>query len=162
MRTIVFLLVLLALTALFGACGDDDPPTAAEPGGGIGDTPLGEVAFFGADETVCESTVLANEVDDEARVREAGQCFLDAVDAATPLVWDVSVPTVEGDPIYHRFHYTGDDVLIVVDSRADTFGSGAVDARWCASVRRDSGGWLPVGEDCVGVDHPGFADAEPG
>jgi len=108
---------------------------------------------------VCPSLVLTYDADDEARARAGTACFLDAVDAGTPLVWDVDVPTVEGDPIYHRFHFTGDDVLIVRDDRADTFGNGGVRAQRCATVTSEPLEWLPVGVDCEGVTHPGFPEA---
>ena len=138
----------------------DDEPIPVEPDGGIGDTPLGGVPFFGGNDTICPSLRLMNDPNDLGTAREASPCFLDAVDEGVPVVWDVVLPTIEGEPIYQRFHYTGDDVLIVRDFRADTFGSGGVRAERCASVAMGEADWLPVGVDCVSTDHPGFPEAD--
>jgi hypothetical protein len=173
--------LLFVAVVLVAACGDEpstetgsddvdpvttaalsDDPIPVEPDGGIGDTPLGDIPFFGANDTLCPSLTLANDADDEQTARDAGKCFLDAVGAGTPVVWDVSIPTIEGDPIYHRFHFTGDDVVIVRDDRADTFGSGSVQAERCSSVSASDAEWLPVGVDCTPTDHPGFPEAEIG
>lgn len=181
------LLLLFALALTIAACGgddsttevssDDEPPVVddaapttsepavdepipVEPDGGVGDTPLGGVPFFGGNDTICPSLTLFNDADDERAARSASQCFLDAVDADTPVVWDVSIPTIEGDPIYHRFHFTGDDIVIVRDDRADTFGSGTVQAQRCAAVTMNEFEWLPVGIECDPIDHPGFPEAE--
>ena len=144
------------------ASSASDQPIPVEPDGGIGDAPLGSVPFFGGNDTICPSLTVFNDADDEQTVRAASQCFLEAVDADTPVVWDVAIPTIEGDPIYHRFHFTGDDIAIVRDDRADLFGSGGVEAQRCAAVTTAEFEWLPVGVDCESIDHPGFPEAELG
>lgn len=165
--------VLCFLFVLFASgCGDESPPAddagltdepiPVEPDGGIGDTPLGDIPFFGSNDTLCPSLVLTNDIDDPAKMRAAVPCLLDAVDAGTPVVWDVSIPTVEGDPIYHRFHFDGDEVVIVRDDRADTFGVGTVRAERCASLTWPEEERLPVGVECVSAEHPGFPEAEAG
>ena len=153
------LLVPVTLLIVAASCGGDGSDVAA--GGSQGDASVVAVAF-GADDGRCPSLTLSNDLDDEERARAGTACFLEVVEGGTPIVWDVSVPTVEGDPIYHRFDFTGDDVLLVVDDRADTFGSGSVRAQRCGSVAAAQGEWLPVGVDCAPTDHPGFVDAEPG
>lgn len=137
--------------------GIGDSPMPVEPDGGIGDSPLGTVPFFGGNDTICPSTTLRNELDDETVVATAVDCFMAAYEAGTPLVWDLSRPTVEGDPIYHRFFFDGESVTIVVDNRLDAFGSPQIDARSCGSVVRGAG--MPEGIDCTPIEHRGFPEA---
>lgn len=151
--------VLPVLIVLAAACGGNGSADATGDGKVSDDAATEGMVVFGEDETVCPSLTLANDLDDEQRAREAATCLLDSVTAGIPAVWDVSLPTVEGDPIYHRFDATGDDVVIIVDDRADTFGAGTVRARRCATVIASDAEWLPVGVDCSPIEHPGFSDA---
>ena len=153
--------LLFALALSLAACGGGEP-IPVEQDGEAADTVRGDVASFGADDTRCPSLTLNNEADDEQIARAASLCVLDALGAGVPVVWDVSIPTVEGDPIYHRFDFAGADVVIVRDDRADTFGSGSVRAERCAAIEARDAEWLPVGVDCEPIDHPGFAEAAPG
>ncbi len=153
------LLLSVAPLVVAVACGGDGSEVATAGGQG-GDSVV--AVTFGADDSRCPSLTLSNDVDDEERARAGTACFLEAVESGAAIVWDVSVPTVEGDPIYYRFDVTGDDVLLVVDDRADTFGSGSVRAQRCGSVAAAQDEWLPVGVDCAPTGHPGFVDAEPG
>lgn len=143
-----------------GGIGDTpegDVPISVEPDGGIGNTPNNEVPFFGGNDTFCESTTLGNEPDDQQKLADGVDCFFAEYEAGNSVIWDASIPTVEGDPIYHRFAYDGEAVVIVIDSRLDSFGSGSVDARTCASIERTN--WIPEGVDCGPIDHAGFAEA---
>lgn len=145
--------------AVSGPAPSDDDPIPVEPDGGIGDSPFGSVPFFGANDDQCVSPTLTNSADDGDLLSAAIDCFFAEYDADTPVVLDVSVPTVEGDPIYHRYLYDGEGVTIVIDNRADTFGSGAVIAERCETLA--AGDFLPVGGNCVDInDHPGFPEAE--
>ena len=114
--------------------------------------------IFGRADTVCVSAELQNDDGDLDRLGEAISCLMDEVAAGRAVTVDLLVPTVEGDPMYHRFAFDGAAVLIVADDRADTYGSGTVRAERCASLEWDRR-WLPVGVDCSPTDHDGFPEA---
>jgi len=138
--------VLVALMVAASACSSDPP------------SEFGDSAPFASNDDQCASAVLLNEVDDPQVLDKSLDCLFTEYDAGRPVTVDVDLPTVEGDSIYHRYHYDGESVLIVIDSRADEFGQGSVRATQCASIERTSR--LPEGADCELVDHPGFPEAE--
>lgn len=145
---------LIALNVLLGlviaGCGGDEeavePPdrwATLEPG-------------FAANDTVCVSAVLRNELEDEVILAEFEECLLAEVDAGRPITADVRALTVEGDPIWYRYSFDGELVLTIFDSRADTFGQGTVEAQECDGL--EPGGGLPRGRGCVDITMPGFPD----
>lgn len=112
---------------------------------------------FGEHPGPCGPTVLTNGNDDQ-RVLDAGiACFLDEVDAGRPLVWDLLVPTVEGDPIVTRYDFDGSSVVITTDNSFDNFGSGGVFEERCTGVVPTN--WLPAGIDCTTGTGTGFIEA---
>lgn len=113
--------------------------------------------IYGTEDTVCTSVRLANEDNDDAVLASAVDCLIAEVDAGRPVTVDIAAVTVEGDPIYNRFTYDGDRILIVEDNRADEFGRPVVVARSCAGI--STGQWFPEGTDCEPADHPGFPEA---
>ncbi len=136
---------MVAALAMVAACGD-----------GSGEISAGEAPVFGASDDPCTSTTLSNDLDDQARLDEGVDCFFAELDAQRPVIWDLSVATVEGDPILHRFDYDGDSITILIDSRADSFGPGSVVADRCRGITRTS--FVPEGTECSPVNLPGFVD----
>jgi hypothetical protein len=106
-----------------------------------------ERPVFGQVEGGCGVTVLTNDIGDDALLREGVDCLLEAVDARQPVVWDLLVPTVEGDPILYRFEGDGEQVMIITDDTRDEFGGSGVIADTCATV--DDTGFVPIGVDCT-------------
>lgn len=133
----------------------DESVQPVESDGGTGETPFAGVPFFGGNDDQCPSTVLSNSDDDQAVLQQGADCFLSEVEAGTPVVWDLSLPTVEGDPIFSRYLFDGEAVWLLGDSRADEFGRGTVSAQRCAGI--EGANWEPVGVDCVSTDYPGFS-----
>ena len=112
---------------------------------------------FGERSGPCGPTVLTNGNDDQ-RVLDVGiACFLEEVDAGRPLVWDLLVPTVEGDPIVTRYDFDGTSVVITTDNSFDNFGSGGVFEERCAGVLPTN--WLPDGIDCTARTGIGFIES---
>ncbi|MDH3247712.1 MAG: DUF4362 domain-containing protein [Acidimicrobiia bacterium] len=106
-----------------------------------------ERPVFGEIDGGCGVTVLTNDVGDEALLSAGVDCLLDAVDAQRPVVWDLLVPTVEGDPILYRFEGDGRKLTIIEDATRDEFGrSRSAVVQECDSV--DDTGFVPVGADC--------------
>lgn len=104
------------------------------------------VPVFGTDPGPCGVTVLTNDVDDQATLAAAVSCAIAEVDAARVFTWDLLVPTVEGDPILHRFVGDGDGVVVTIDTTRDSFGSRSVLVQVCETI--DDTGSVPVGVDC--------------
>ncbi len=136
----------LALALITGACARGDSPQAGE-----GDP------IFGTQDTACASVSTRNEDGDEALLAQVSTCLREQVQARRPVTVDVAVLTAEGDPIYHRYAYDGDRILIVEDNRADEFGRGRVAAQSCTGLHVSD--WLPQGIDCRSAEHPGFPEA---
>ena len=113
--------------------------------------------IFGTADTVCESVRLLNEDGDLEKMASASSCLLGEIDAGRAITVDIATITAEGDPIYNRYAFDGESVLIVADDRADTFGNGGVRAERCASIQ--AGRFLPEGIDCQSADHDGFPEA---
>ncbi|NNE11512.1 MAG: DUF4362 domain-containing protein [Ilumatobacter sp.] len=124
-------------------------------GGGSGSGSL----VFGAGADTCEPTVLTNDVDDERLAAEGSACFVAEVEAGRAVIWDVIIPTVEGDPIVRRYDFDGETTVITTDSSRDEFGGAdsGVGAQRCADVRLDDR--LPEGVDCEPTDAVGFDSA---
>ena len=139
---------LLVVAVMVVACGDRQPQPSK----------FGDSAPFGSNDDRCASAALLNELEDEFLLIEAMDCFFAEVEAGRPVTVDIDVPTVEGDSIYNRYRFDGTSVLIVQDSRADSYGNGVLRARECAAVYRTASG-LPEGTDCRAVTHPGFPEA---
>lgn len=138
---------MIICALLLTACGSDD----------IGDDEPESAVSFGGEDQQCPSVKLANEADDQQVLQEAIKCFLAVMESGDPIVMDVDRPTVEGDSIFYRYDFDGASVLLVRDTRLDTFGAGAVEAERCESIVSTNG--LPEGVQCTPVDHPGFVDA---
>lgn len=111
-----------------------------------GDPGSAPAPVFGERESVCGVTVLTNDVEDELLLREGVDCLLDAVDARQPVVWDLLLPTVEGDPILYRFEGDGRQVTILEDATRDAFGRRNAVLRQCDSI--EDTGFVPVGAGC--------------
>ena len=137
-----------ALTFLATACGS----SAARP------SQFGDSAPFGSNDDRCASARLLNEPEDESVLDAAVDCFLAEYEAGRPVTVDIDSPTVEGDSIYHRYRYDGQEILIVEDARADEYGVGYKRSRTCLRVERTDR--LPEGFDCTQVAHPGFPEAD--
>ncbi len=119
----------------------------------------GEKVFGEAPES-CPAAVLLNGGGDQ-NAEEQADCFMAEFEAGRPVVWDVVVSTVEGDPIPIRYEFDGEVVTITSDSSFDTFGSGEVDVQVCDGVRRADR--LLEGVDCKSSNGDGFrADTLPG
>ncbi len=125
------------------ACGSDSGSAAG-------------AAVFAENDSQCASPTLTNDNGDDELLETAIECLFTELDAGNPVTVDMSIPTVEGDPIFHRYEFDGTDVLTIVDNRLDEFGEGVVIAERCTSLVR--GQWLPQGTNCEPVDHPGFAN----
>jgi hypothetical protein len=134
------------LGVLFAACGSVPP------------SQFGDSAPFASNDDQCASASLGNEPDDDIVLGRALDCLFTEYDAGNPVTIDIAVATVEGDPIFHRYRYDGETVLIVEDSRADEFGTGSVRARICEDIVR--GRRLPESDNCERVSHPGFPEAD--
>jgi len=135
---------IVAVLVVLSACSADDEPVSTTP-------------IFGTEDTTCESVTLRNEDNDEQLLTQAVDCLLGEIDAGRPVTVDISAATVEGDPIYNRFAFDGERILIVEDNRADGFGRPEVQAQWCSGIA--TGVWVPEGVDCEDADHPGFPEA---
>ncbi len=126
----------MLVVALFAtACGTDGEP-ADPPAPVFGDTP-----------GPCGVTVLTNDTGDEAALRTAVTCALAQLDAREAFMWDLLVPTVEGDPVLYRFESDGERVTIVTDNTRDEFGSRTVSVQVCETI--GDTGFVPEGVDCV-------------
>lgn len=112
---------------------------------------------FGEHVGPCEPTVLTNGDDDQSILVAGVACFLAEFEAGRPLVWDVRIPTVEGDPIVTRYEYDGTTMVITTDNSFDIFGSGGVLEETCSTV--SSTNWLPDGIDCTTATGVGFVAA---
>ena len=137
--------------AFFGsgsAPSTEDPDAELEPGA------LAATKEFGETTGSCDVTVLDNGPDDEINLADGAGCFVREVDAGRPVVWDVVIATVEGDPIPTRYDFNGEMVTITTDYSFDNFGSGGVAELRCASVRLTN--WLPEGTDCGSHEGQGF------
>lgn len=109
---------------------------------------------FGEHVGACAPTTLDNGPDDQQLLGAGAACFLAEHEAGRPVVWDVLIPTDEGDPIVNRFDYDGTEVTITTDYTFDNFGSGGVIEERCAGVVSTT--WLPDGADCTTSTGAGF------
>ena len=109
---------------------------------------------FGEQSEPCPATVLTNDAEDDQKTDDGTDCLMTEVEAGRPVVWDVLVPTVEGDPIPTRYAFDANVVRITTDSSRDTFGSGGVVEQRCDGLRRTSR--LPEGVDCTTSSGDGF------
>jgi hypothetical protein len=109
---------------------------------------------FGIQGEPCAPTVLRNEPDDEQIARAGSTCFLSEAEAGRPVVWDVLVPTVEGDPIPRRYDFDGRTFTITVDATRDEFGNSGVSVVRCEVVA--AGRFLPEWSDCDDASGEGF------
>lgn len=139
-------IAVLCLVLLTAACSSDSGEATAS------DEPI-----FGTEDTACESVSTRNEDGDEELIEQVSNCLLGEIAAGRPVTVDIAALSAEGDPIYYRYAYDGDRVLIVEDNRADEFGRPNVVAKDCASV--ESTRWTPEGVGCTDTDHPGFPEA---
>lgn len=112
---------------------------------------------FGEHDGPCAPTVLTNGNDDQSVLDEGVACFIEQFQAGRPLVWDVLIPTVEGDPIVTRYEYDGASVVITTDNSFDNFGSGGVLEQRCLDILATS--WLPGGVDCTTSAGVGFVES---
>ncbi len=125
--------------------------------------PAPATKVFGDQSSPCAPTVLSNGPDDPEMAETGATCLLSEIEAGRPVVWDVLMPTVEGDPIVTRYEFDGATVTITADYSFDTFGSGGVIEQRCAAIRpsrssRTAGayGWLPEGVSCTTSSGEGF------
>lgn len=109
---------------------------------------------FGGQSSACPPTVLTNDVDDAQKIDDGSACFFGEIDAGRVVVWDVLVPTVEGDPILIRYDFNGEVTIITTDSSRDAFGSGDVSVRRCEEIQPTDR--LPEGFDCTDSGGNGF------
>lgn len=152
MRTAFLTALYVTLGLIVAGCGGEEeaiePPdrwAALEPD-------------FGANDMECVSAVLRNELEDEVILAEFESCLLGEVEAGRPVTADVRALTVEGDPIWYRYSFDGELVLVIFDNRADTFGRGTVDAQECTGL--EPAGGLPRGQGCVDITMPGFPEVD--
>jgi len=136
----------LALVVGLVACGSGPP------------SQFGDSAPFGSNDDQCASANLRNEADDQQVLDVAIECLRAEYEAGRPVTLDVDIPTVEGDPIFWRYHITEEFILIVDDSRSDEYGQGTIRARTCETLEFVDR--MPEGVDCERVNHPGFPEAE--
>lgn len=106
-----------------------------------------DVPVFGEPGVGCGVTVLTNDISDEGRLRAGVECLLGQVDADESVVWDLLVPTVEGDPILYRFDSDGTQITITEDTTRDEFGAGGAVVRVCDSIA--GSGFVPQGRGCT-------------
>ncbi len=118
---------------------------------------LDPAKVFGERSGPCGPTVLTNGNDNQTVLAAGVTCFLDEVRAGRPLVWDVLIPTVEGDPIVTRYEFDGTTVVITTDNSFDNFGSGGVFEQRCSNVVPTN--WLLEGVDCTTSTGVGFIEA---
>lgn len=115
---------------------------------------------FGGGESACPPTTAgAPHVNTAEDLALAADCFFSAVAASTAVTWDLARNSVEGDPIYTRYAFNGDEITIVVDARKDRWGPQRVTAQTCESVARGAAG-LPEGVSCRTTSHDGFVEAD--
>lgn len=137
---------------------DEQLGAASPPSPGIANptttVALPATKMFGEHGGPCAPTVLNNGPDDQATLAVGAACFLAEHDVGRPVVWDVLIPTVEGDPIVSRYDYDGTEITITTDYTFDTFGTGGVIEERCAGVL--STNWLPDGADCTTSTGEGF------
>jgi hypothetical protein len=98
-----------------------------------------------------------HDTDDQTRLGEGVDCLFDRVSDGQPVVWDLLVQTIEGDPILYRFDGNGSRVTTTEDQTRDQFGSGGVVTRICGSV--EDTGLIPQGFGCT--ESPGAASVLP-
>lgn len=136
---------MLMLVALAGsACGG----SSFEP-----------AVTFGADDTTCDSVELAGDAEDRQPIQDGVACLLAEIELGNPVVIDFSLGTVDGDQIFTRYAFDGEEILIVSDDRLDEFGANpGVSAAVCQSLVSSSV-TVPTGAECVAVGHDGFTDA---
>lgn len=139
------LAALIAIVAVLGASCSSDP------------TPVSAAPIFGTEDTTCTSVTTRNEDDDLEIVASAVDCLFTEIEAGRPVTVDIAALSAEGDPIYYRYAYDGDRVLVVEDNRADEFGRPIVISLSCARLERT--GWVPDRFDCIDADHDGFPEA---
>lgn len=117
----------------------------------------GETVSFGSQDTTCQSVELRNDDGDADLQSSAQDCFIEEFEAGRAVTVDLNIPTADGDPIFNRFAFDGETVLLVTDSRLDEFGSDGVRAERCRSV--ELAGRVITGVDCEQVSHGGFVEA---
>lgn len=111
---------------------------------------------FGEHPSVCEPTRLTNGIDDQTVLAAGVACFLAEHDAGRPVIWDVLIPTEEGDPIITRYDDNGTTITITTDFSFDNYGSGGVTEQRCGDVIATN--WLPDGTDCTTDVGEGFQE----
>ena len=116
--------------------------------------PLGWYRNFGANDVQCESAAIDINHDYQLLFAKGEQCFLTQLSNGVPVVWDVVVPTVEGDPIFTRHIFDGEIIWFLRDARADKYGSPSVTALDCHDL--DLNTLAYEGSDCEPSDYPGF------
>lgn len=112
---------------------------------------------FGEHAGPCAPTVLTNGNGDHSVLATGIDCFIGELRAGRPVVWDVLIPTVEGDPIVTRYEYDGISVVITTDNSFDNFGSGGVLEQRCVDIVATN--WLPDGFDCTTSPGVGFVES---
>lgn len=136
---------LIIVAAVLGtSCSSDSTPASVEP-------------IFGTEDTTCTSVTTRNEDDDVQIIASAVDCLFAEIEAGRPVTVDIAALSAEGDPIYYRYAYDGERVLVVEDNRADEFGRPNVTSLSCARLERT--GWVPERFDCLDADHDGFPEA---
>ncbi len=131
------------------------PPTTGEspsPEGSV----FGSGRIFGANDDQCPSTsvTIVDWPEAEDLVLLGQECFERSVNAGFPVIWDLAVPTVEGDPIFTRHLYDGNTVWLLRDNRADRYGSPKLEASKCEGYGPTRFGLDGLG--CKPSDYPGF------
>ena len=129
-------------------------PSAGNPETDIEPEVLPATKDFGESSGPCDATVLTNGPDDETNLADGAACFVREFEAGRPLVWDVAIATVEGDPIPTRYDFDGENLIITTDYSFDNFGSGGVTEFRCTGVRLTN--WLPEGTNCSSHAGEGF------
>lgn len=111
---------------------------------------------FGEYTSVCDPTRLTNGDDDQTVLATGVACFLAEHDAGRPVIWDVLIPTDEGDPIVYRYDDNATTITITTDYSFDNYGSGGVIEQRCTDVAATN--WLPAGVDCTSSAAEGFQE----
>ena len=125
--------------------------------GGSGFAPA---VTFGADDSTCESVEIPGDAEDRQPIQDGVDCLIAEVEAGNPVIIDFSVGTVDGDQIFTRYAFDGEEILIVSDDRLDEFGANpGVSAATCQSLV-SSTLTVPTGAECVAVGHDGFTNAD--